>query len=51
MAKFYRISDVNRMVGLSKSSIYAMINDGKFPKQIQLGERAVGWLGRGRQRC
>jgi len=44
MAKIYRISDVKDMVGLSRSSIYAMMEKGTFPKQVRLGERSVGWL-------
>ncbi len=32
------------MVGLSRSTIYALMAAGKFPKSISLGERAVGWL-------
>lgn len=29
--------------GLSRSTIYAMISEGTFPKPIRLGKRAVGW--------
>ena len=38
-----RCRDVQRMLALSKSSIYAMIRDGKFPRPIRLGPRAVRW--------
>ena len=31
-------------LGLSRSLIYQLIADGTFPKQINLGPRAVGWL-------
>ncbi len=39
-----RIRSVQSMVGLSRSTIYAMIADGSFPKPIKLGKRAVGWM-------
>ena len=39
-----RLSGVKSMVGLSRSTIYALMAAGKFPKSISLGERAVGWL-------
>ncbi len=41
--KIYRRPDVESLVGLSRSTIYAMIADGTFPKPIKLGKRAVGW--------
>ena len=40
-----RMREVIRMTGLSRSSIYSFIKDDKFPKQIKLGKRAVGWYG------
>ena len=39
-----RRKQVEGITGLSRSSIYAMIDDGTFPKQINLSERSVGWL-------
>jgi len=41
----WRLPEVLRQTGLSRSTIYEMINRGDFPKQVQLGRRAVGWLG------
>ncbi|MFZ4126139.1 MAG: AlpA family transcriptional regulator, partial [Rickettsiales bacterium] len=38
-----RLPDVKSRTGLSRSSIYAYIKDGKFPQHISLGERSVGW--------
>jgi len=29
--------------GLSRSTIYEMIGKGEFPRQFNLGPRAVGW--------
>ena len=38
-----RFSDVNRITGYSRSSIYRLCKDGRFPKPVKLGPRAVGW--------
>lgn len=38
-----RRNEVEATTGLSKSSIYAMMGEGKFPKPYKIGERAVGW--------
>ena len=42
--KILRLPEVIALTGLSKSSIYSRIQKGLFPKQINLGGRAVGWL-------
>jgi len=40
-----RLPKVTRKTGLSRSTIYRRIAEGKFPKPIQLGtSRSVGWL-------
>jgi prophage regulatory protein len=39
-----RLPDVISQTGLSRSAIYARISEGLFPKSINLGGRAVGWL-------
>lgn len=39
-----RLPAVIAKVGLSRSSLYAAIAGGYFPKSIPLGARAVGWL-------
>ena len=41
--RILRLPDVKARTGLSRSSIYAYIKDGKFPHHIALGERSVGW--------
>lgn len=38
-----RIKEVIKMVGLSRSSIYSYINNGSFPKPIQISSRSVAW--------
>lgn len=46
----WRIREVSQQLGLSESTIYDRINprsprhDPSFPKPIQLGASAVGWL-------
>ena len=42
--KIIRISDVKAKTGLSRSTIYLRMAEGKFPQQISLGSRAVGWI-------
>ncbi|MDC1286291.1 AlpA family transcriptional regulator [Gammaproteobacteria bacterium] len=39
-----RLPQVKNQTGLSRSAIYQRISEQKFPKQIDLGGRAVGWL-------
>lgn len=38
-----RRPEVEHRTGLSRSTIYAMMAEGAFPKPIRLGKRAVGW--------
>jgi prophage regulatory protein len=38
-----RRSQVEREVGLKRSTIYQRMQEGTFPRPIRLGERAVGW--------
>ncbi len=39
-----RLPDVKARTGLSRSTIYLRISDGRFPKPVSLGGRAVGWI-------
>ena len=39
-----RRKQVEQRTGLSRSTIYLRIQAGTFPKPINLGARAVGWL-------
>lgn len=41
--KILRRPKVEDLTGLSRSTLYAMIAEGTFPKPIRLGKRAVGW--------
>ena len=42
--RIIRLSEVIRMTGLGRSSIYTKISEGVFPKPVSLGGRAVGWV-------
>jgi len=42
--KLLRLPQVKETTGLSKSTIYASISEGTFPKQIPLGPRLVVWV-------
>ena len=44
MHKILRLTDVKNSTGLSRSTIYFRIVNGTFPKPVNLGGRAVGWL-------
>jgi prophage regulatory protein len=39
-----RRRDVQDRTGLSRSTIYDLMDAGDFPRPIRLGPRAVGWL-------
>lgn len=39
-----RLPKVQLMTGLSRSTIYQRIGDGRFPRPVALGGRAVGWI-------
>lgn len=41
--RIIRRPDVERQTGLSRSTLYRMIEEGRFPRPIRLGARAVGW--------
>jgi prophage regulatory protein len=41
--KILRLAQVVALTGLSRSSIYRLIQSGQFPTQIKLAERASGW--------
>ena len=41
--KILRRQKVEEITGLSRSTIYALIQENSFPKPIKLSARAVGW--------
>lgn len=42
--RFLRLSDVKERTGLSRSTIYLGISQGRFPQNVNIGPRCVGWL-------
>jgi prophage regulatory protein len=40
---FLRVQTVVRMTGLARSTIYEMMAEERFPKQVRIGARAVAW--------
>lgn len=42
--RILKLKEVLNRTGLGKTSLYALIKNADFPKQIPLGSRAVGWL-------
>jgi len=42
--RILRLPEVINRVGLKRAAIYQYVDRGLFPKQINLGPRAVGWL-------
>jgi prophage regulatory protein len=41
--RFLRLSDVRNRIPLSRSTIYRLISQSKFPGPYSLGEHARGW--------
>lgn len=44
MISILRLPQVIALTGLSRSTTYQLIKEGKFPAPISLSTRAVGWL-------
>ena len=44
MDRIARLPTVKAHTGLSRTTIYQMIQDGRFPKQVRLGPKSVGWF-------
>ena len=42
-SRILRLSTVLLRTGLSRSTIYARIAEGRFPRQLSLGPNSVGW--------
>ena len=43
LMRLMRLREVLAITGLSKSTIYALIAGGQFPRPVRIGRRAVGW--------
>ena len=44
MPKLLTLRDVTAATALSRSAVYAMMADSRFPKPIRIGSRAVRWV-------
>jgi prophage regulatory protein len=42
--KFIKLKEVMATTGLGRSSVYKFMDEGRFPKSISLGDRAVAWI-------
>ena len=42
--RFLRLPEVLARTGLSRSTIYVQLEQGRFPRPVSLGRRAVGWI-------
>ena len=42
--RILRLPEVVARTGLSRSTIYARLEQGRFPRPVALGGRAVGWI-------
>ena len=38
-----RLSDVTKLTGLSRATIYRLMKEGRFPSSKRLSKRAVAW--------
>ncbi|MEY8143242.1 helix-turn-helix transcriptional regulator [Falsihalocynthiibacter sp. CO-5D18] len=43
LQKHYRRKEVEVITGLSRTTIYAMMDEGTFPRPIRMGKKAVAW--------
>jgi prophage regulatory protein len=42
--RFVRLTEVMRMTGLRKTTIYQLQSDGEFPQRVQITANCVGWI-------
>ena len=42
--RFLPLPEVMACTGLSRSTIYVRLEQGRFPRPVSLGSRAVGWI-------
>ena len=41
--QFYRISHLQKKLGVSRSSLWSWVKQGSFPKPIKLGKNCTAW--------
>ena len=42
--KIIKLPKTKSLTGLSRSTIYNRISENRFPRQVNLGGRSVGWV-------
>lgn len=42
--RFLRLREVMALTGLRHTTIYKLVSENRFPKQVRVGDRAVAWL-------
>ena len=42
--KIIKLTEVKKLTTLSSATIYRLISNGQFPRQIKLSERSSGWV-------
>ena len=42
--RLMNLKEVTARTTLSKTSVYELMKDGRFPKQVRLGSRSVAWV-------
>jgi prophage regulatory protein len=44
LEKIIKLFEVQELTTHSRSTIYRLMNEGRFPSQIKLSKRSVGWV-------
>ena len=44
--RLIRVPEVLALIGVSRSTLYAMVAEGQFPRPVKIGHRSVGWPAR-----
>ena len=44
MERLIRLPEILQITGLARSTIYKKLSEGRFPRPVNLGGRAVAWL-------
>ena len=42
--RIYRLKETEQKTGLRKPKIYALIEEGRFPRPVKIGPRMKGWI-------
>jgi prophage regulatory protein len=42
--RFLRIDDITQITGLSRATVYRLVEKDRFPRPRRIGDRAVAWV-------